>query len=787
METTQTHLSVSRRTLLAFGVSAIVIVATALTVSVQQRPSSYQGDIPLPFGEGGSDLQGSILYYGKRNNIDVYEISFAQNERMERMQTDLIYLVHVPAGTDVVTTSLDDVISTYNPAGIKNVDYYGYKYSDSVATAERAATQQPLFKNRFPAQFFASAKARINDPAHQNAISTFETQNGVFFRPTSGSGAIELRPNSLYAFVVNETNGANISIRTPICQNGILESTEVCDDGNTNNADCCKNDCTGGLPIPFGTCSSASAASSVASSTASSTVSSAASSVASSAQSSAAASSQASSAATVDADATVYIQAPSVTSVVPGTSLTYKVTAANLGPSAANLRVEFRIQDNDEIRFERSGSDMRCNFIGNNNPYANYECLVGMVGTNDFEEMNLKFTVLTNAEYGYACEGRGGVAARAEVRIVPGGGNDTNGGNNIANTPGIDITCQSSSAASSVASSQASSAGAVCGNGAREGSEACDSGSGNGQVCTPPACSASQTMTGCQYCSASCQIVIVDQQCGSSSSAASSVSSSQPAVVYPLSLEVLQSPPAQTATAGQSLSLLKFRVKAGAEAALLKGVMFTTQAGSLDNATQFELYRTGVTTPVASAAPVNGRLTFFQTSGLGTAVPAGTSVDFEVTARAAATPAAVPTVQLRLYTQPSNYIIATVGGDMLGDIRTNGTCLFTCDINVTTVPATLWTVQTGTSACGANTPDAGCEAGPSATQACVAPYGSVCFYCDASCKKHSATGPFCGDHIQQRAGADGAVGTADDEQCDDGNTTNNDSCSNACKLVAAPF
>lgn len=574
METTQNHLSVSRKTFLGIAVTALVIVATVLAVSLQQRPPPYEGTIPLPFGENGSDLRGSILYYGKRNNIDVYEVSFLQNERVERMQTDIIYLVHVPTGVDIVTTSLDDVISTHNPAGIKNVDYYGYKYSDAVATAERAAVQQLLFKQRFPAKFFASKKARDNDSAHQNALAAFESLNDVIFLKTDGSaGAIRLEPGSLYAFVVNEANGANIAIRTPMCQNGVLESTEVCDDGNANNADCCKNDCSGAMPIPFGTCSSAS------SSAASSTASSISSSQASSQAASSVASSQA-----------------------------------------------------------------------------------------------------------------------------------------------------SSQAASSIASSQASS------------------------------------------------------------QAVSSIASSKAAVVYPLTIAVQAMPATATTTTGQrGLSLFKFHATAGTAPVLLKGVMFIKQAGSLDNATEYKLYRQGIAEHVASATLSGSMMKFFRADGLGAVIAAGASVDFEVRATAALTPAVDPTLQLALFTAPANFITASVGGKMLGHIRTDGYCFFGCDIDVTTVPATVWTLQSALEGCGTNTPDAGCEAGPSADQSCTAAYGQTCTYCSQTCKIVSVNGPFCGDHLQQRAGADGTEGTADDEKCDDGDTDDTDACSNDCKLVSAPF
>jgi cysteine-rich repeat protein len=72
-----------------------------------------------------------------------------------------------------------------------------------------------------------------------------------------------------------------------------------------------------------------------------------------------------------------------------------------------------------------------------------------------------------------------------------------------------------------------------------------------------------------------------------------------------------------------------------------------------------------------------------------------------------------------------------------------------------------------------------CDDGAQNSTTCSAPYNGACNYCEKdTCLGKTMTGPRCGDGIQQKA---------DGEECDDGNTNDKDSCSSACKLVAAPF
>jgi len=237
------------------AVSAGVLVIIIAFLFVFRRPAPYvYKDIPIPFLSRTGEFQGAVTYVGKRNGINVYDVTFRNAERNETLLPDRIYLVHIPNDSGFQEGAFDLVMKTVG-TGDPNVDYYGYRYSDAAATLERRDISAVRFADRFPWQFFASAKARQIDVQHENALANFETANGIRFRPTSNApDGVRVDPlGALYVIVVNETNGAVI---TPLiaqgCGNGSIEGAEQCDDGNTDDTDGCHNDCTFGFPIPFG-------------------------------------------------------------------------------------------------------------------------------------------------------------------------------------------------------------------------------------------------------------------------------------------------------------------------------------------------------------------------------------------------------------------------------------------------------------------------------------------------------------------------------------------------------
>jgi cysteine-rich repeat protein len=217
----------------------------------EPAPLLHDG-IPLPFGSQGSNLQGKLTFVTRRNSFDIYDVTFNNDEVKETLQQDRIYLVHVPNRTDIVDEPLDRVMFTALTS-VRHVNYYGYKYSSASAMFERRDIYATKFKDRFPGQFFASAKAREEDAANGNSLTAFAQLNAVTLLPTSGPNAVRLDPTgSLYVFIVNETDGAKIAVRNAgVCGDGLLDVSEDCDDGNTEDGDTCNNACEFPPPIPY--------------------------------------------------------------------------------------------------------------------------------------------------------------------------------------------------------------------------------------------------------------------------------------------------------------------------------------------------------------------------------------------------------------------------------------------------------------------------------------------------------------------------------------------------------
>lgn len=235
----------------AAGFALLIAVFTLLQASPWSHPL-MAGNIPLPFGEAGA-LQGSLTKFGQRNGIDVYDVTFDHSEVSEHLTIDRIYLLHVSNTSSAMDVPLDLAL-TLSGTGGHLVDYYGYRYSDTVATQEKRDIKAFRFKDRFPGQFFMSQTARRNDSKNGNLLSTFETANQItFLRTDNVTGGVRLDPaGALYVIVVNEKGGADIAVRDIVgCGNAKLDLPEQCDDGNTNDADYCRNDCRMGLPIPL--------------------------------------------------------------------------------------------------------------------------------------------------------------------------------------------------------------------------------------------------------------------------------------------------------------------------------------------------------------------------------------------------------------------------------------------------------------------------------------------------------------------------------------------------------
>lgn len=241
------------------------------SLQVGSPAPTLKNGIPIPFATE-SNLQGAITLVDRRNGIDVYNVTFHDGEESVLLQQNKIYVVHIPNHESIVNAPLDHVMKEMTTQG-HTVNFYGYRYSDAAATMERRDISALRFKDRFPGQFFASAKARAEDKNHGNSLDAFEKANNIVFLPTDESPtSVRLdKAGSLYVFVVNEKDGALLSPRDHgVCGNGVPEGTEECDDGNQNDADLCTNACTRGIPVPFETVSTSVGSSSDASSESSS-------------------------------------------------------------------------------------------------------------------------------------------------------------------------------------------------------------------------------------------------------------------------------------------------------------------------------------------------------------------------------------------------------------------------------------------------------------------------------------------------------------------------------------
>lgn len=242
-----------RQKTVGFITLALGVVTLAVFASVSTLNSI--NDIPLPFGfdNSSSPLTGAISEIGKKSGISVKKVTFPTGTDSETLIEDSLYLVVVPDDQAITETTLDDALTV---AGVHSVNYFGYKYSSATAGAEKANKTAPVLTQRFPGQFFASAKARAEDAQHGGSILAFESSNGITMADTDTATGALLSRNSLYFFIVNEASGALLSVRYPdLCgdsniqtegADGIIGNAddETCDDGDFQSGDGCSSTCT---------------------------------------------------------------------------------------------------------------------------------------------------------------------------------------------------------------------------------------------------------------------------------------------------------------------------------------------------------------------------------------------------------------------------------------------------------------------------------------------------------------------------------------------------------------
>jgi len=196
-----------------FGVLGMTLGVAALTVIGLRFTVNPSPTIPLPFGfSESSSLAGSVSEIGIKNGISVKKVAFPAGTDSETLAMDTLYLVTVPDDVMITESALDDAFSI---GASHDINYFGYKYSSASAATEITNRDAATLLQRFPGQFFASAKARAEDPNHGNAIANFESANGITMAATNTATGAKLTRNSLYFVIVNESSPVAMTVRMP--------------------------------------------------------------------------------------------------------------------------------------------------------------------------------------------------------------------------------------------------------------------------------------------------------------------------------------------------------------------------------------------------------------------------------------------------------------------------------------------------------------------------------------------------------------------------------------------
>ena len=658
----------SKKVLLgASGFTAVV--AAFLVFGAGNTPSFVSNGIPVPFIQQGSLLPGKVTFLTKRNNIDVYDVTFKNSEVKETLMPDRIYLVHIPNDVSITASPIDLAMSLAGTFS-HDVDYYGYRYSDAAATFERRDIAATRFKDRFPGQFFASAKARAADAAHGNALANFETQNGVIFRRTDNvTGGVRIDPaGALYIIIANELNGIDMSPRSLVgCGNAVVDGLEQCDDGNVVDTDSCRNDCTVGIPLPFGSGSTN--------------------------------------------------NGPALALTVRSLPAAKKTLSGD--KNIALLKVDVSA-DTEPVRLQSLVLRAESGSLDNVESYAlwkdkNSDGVVDqIIATGSVASSKLTFTLPTHSG---AVIGSGQTIlyeVRADVKSPLVG-------------PQLRLAFATTQNNYVVAKLEHGSFPLV----------------------------GIQTDTACPI--SACGIVVTQQ----------------PSTLWSFSdqqLLVSQLPLSATGTAftdDQNRVLLRFSAESVKNAVSMKTLTFKIETGALLNA-GYSLWIDSDLDGVpdselitTTSQDIAGNAFTFSGSGSLALVAGGDTTIFEVRAHIAHVIIEPLVLRLGFATGSGNYVRAVVGTGALAGIKTNGFCPSgTCDIGVTTLLSTLWTLSGNLPQCGNSikeTPPEACDDGNTLSgDGCSA----VCLFENV-----------CGNSVTENP----------PEQCDDGNTANGDGCSSTCQ------
>ena len=225
----------STRTIRIGLLSTIALAVVAGMWAMQNR-----NDIPIPFFQNGNtSLRGQLTVIGKKNDTyDVVRATFPQGTETETLGENKIYLLRVPDDQTIVPVALDAALTV---SGSHVLNYFGYKYLSVDAASEKAARNDPSFAAQFPGTFFASQKARDEDPG----IVAFEQLHSpLSMSATTGATAVQFERNALYIIIVNESRPVRFSIHPPVCGDGqAVSPVEQCDDGDLTPGNGCSDMC----------------------------------------------------------------------------------------------------------------------------------------------------------------------------------------------------------------------------------------------------------------------------------------------------------------------------------------------------------------------------------------------------------------------------------------------------------------------------------------------------------------------------------------------------------------
>lgn len=203
--------------------------------------------IPNPFSQH-TTTAATVTDIGMKGLLHVKKITFNEHEAQETALSNTIYLMVTPPKergfySEEGTFPIDVAVAL----ALEGKNIFGYEYTSLSAAIEKQKAGDPVFANRFPGKFFATQKARDEDPLHGNDLANFESQNSILFLPTNPrkSNSVLLKSSKLYVIVANENSPVTINLApVQVCGNAWVQTGEQCDDGNAASGDGCSSLCT---------------------------------------------------------------------------------------------------------------------------------------------------------------------------------------------------------------------------------------------------------------------------------------------------------------------------------------------------------------------------------------------------------------------------------------------------------------------------------------------------------------------------------------------------------------